>query len=83
MYLSQIIGSRWKEDMPMPLAIKFSDATGNIECNLTAEEVNDLMKALGQVLIRHSQSAAKRLEQASMQTLGLLIEAKPSEQTID
>ena len=79
MYLSQIIGSRWKEDMPMPLSVKFSGADGNIECNLTPEEVNDLMKALGEVLIRHSQAAAKRLEQASLQTLGLLIEAKPNE----
>ena len=70
MWLKKIDFSRWSEDRPLKGGVEFEGESGNITLSLTSDEILDLVKTLGAVLVRHTQSAAKRMElEASKATM--------------
>lgn len=78
MWLKTINISRWAESRPLEGTVEFGGDAGNISFILSPTETNDLVKTLGDLLVRHTQAASKRMEAEAQKSVLLSIGIEPA-----
>jgi hypothetical protein len=78
MWLKTINISRWGENVPLEGKVEFYGNAGNISFILSPTETNDLVKTLGDLLVKHTQAASKRMEVEAQKSVLLSIGIEPA-----
>ena len=78
MWLKTINISRWGENVPLEGKVEFAGDSGNIGFTLTQQEVSDLVKTIGDLLVKHTQAASKRMEVEAQKSVLLSIGIEPA-----
>lgn len=77
MWLKTINISRWREANPLDGKVEFEGDAGNISFVLSPTETTDLVKTLGDLLVKHTVAASKRMEAESQKSVLLAIGIDP------
>ena len=78
MWLKTINISRWAESRPLEGKVEFDGNAGNIYFILSPTETKDLVKTLGDLLVKHTQAASKRMEVEAQKSVLLSIGIEPA-----
>lgn len=77
MWLKTINISRWSKDRPLDGKVEFEGDSGNIAFVLSPTEISDLVKTIGDLLVKHTQAASKRMEAEAQKSVLLAIGIDP------